>query len=246
MAYRVWYESVLGVVSSVGIIKFPLYTSISDSHWLAKRAIGAELGTIVNGSQLIPPVTSLFRLRSVRPLSVVHLSDQKQAPLRNYPFLSNYLLTQVVGAMSVKRSVDADASSIPSADISKKPKIDDNGDGHHESWQSFEDFELVKVLNDDAQVKSMSVQARVRTESGEKAESNDAVIVLEKTPFAKDDDALKALLSSSTKLKQVFNNDIYGRYECVPNDNGRFRLFLLRTYSTPLMYEMNQSTAFLI
>lgn len=114
--------------------------------------------------------------------------------------------------MSSKRALTAND------DDAKKQKVDIDGHAHHKAWESFGDFEFVKVLNDDAQLKMMCLHAKLHP--GSTAKADDAVVVLEKTPFAKDDTAVQALLSSSTKLKQVFNNDIYGRYECMPTENG--------------------------
>lgn len=93
---------------------------------------------------------------------------------------------------------------------------DKNGSGgHHEEdstkgGQNFTDlsgFTLKSVLSNSADVKRLTVE-------GTFPDGQSAVIVLDKQPFAEYD--FKGLFSDKSKLNQIFQNDIYGNYECLP------------------------------
>jgi len=109
--------------------------------------------------------------------------------------------------------------------------------GSHPKWESLNSFKLVKVLKTDAQTKSLVIHAKAKRDvnAGEDASDadgdcsrnqdddepglgeDDAILLLEKTPFNTNSTDLAELLSADTSLEQVFNNDIYGTYASHPS-----------------------------
>ncbi|KAL9979122.1 hypothetical protein ACROYT_G016734 [Oculina patagonica] len=72
--------------------------------------------------------------------------------------------------------------------------------------QSFRGFQLIKVLNENAQTKTVAAHGKFENSD------SDAVVLLEKTPFS--GDTLPQMLSAETSLVREFNNDIYSQYTC--------------------------------
>ena len=109
----------------------------------------------------------------------------------------------------------------------KQAKTDVTSTGTHLGWDSLEPFSLVKVLKDDPQTKLVVVHAKTKKKKGgqntddgrdeeiQSGESEDAIIVMEKTPFNTTEASVKQMLNG-TEIAQVFNNDIYGTYNAHP------------------------------
>jgi hypothetical protein len=74
-------------------------------------------------------------------------------------------------------------------------------------FEDFQSFKLKEVLRNSAENKCVFVEA-VHKDGGQ------AVIVLEKKPFTQE--VLDNFFSEKSKLKQLFQNDIYGSYDCIP------------------------------
>ncbi|XP_071544867.1 m7GpppX diphosphatase [Panulirus ornatus] len=66
---------------------------------------------------------------------------------------------------------------------------------------SFEDFEIIRVLNNSEEHKSVAVEGRLQGRDGT------AVVMLQKLPF--NNDKLQEIFTGSTSLKMIFQNDIY-------------------------------------
>ena len=108
---------------------------------------------------------------------------------------------------------------------SKKTKLDANGtidDGtcvEPGVITSFGGFHTMKVLNEDSERKSIFLLGRFG-ESGK-----DAVVILNKTPLS--EELSKDMLTETSALKNIMQNDIYGTYELFPKPelNGMFVAF---------------------
>ena len=72
-------------------------------------------------------------------------------------------------------------------------------------------FELKRVLNENSERKEIFLEGRFS--GGESAPA--AVLILGKPPFAAD--ALPALLNEDTKLEKTFRNDIYYKFDAMPD-----------------------------
>ncbi|XP_067007715.2 m7GpppX diphosphatase isoform X2 [Anabrus simplex] len=81
-------------------------------------------------------------------------------------------------------------------------------DSIHSSLSDFSSFELQRVLNENAQRKTVFIQGSFKERKGQ------AIVILEKTPF--DEKSIDGILSANSRLKRDFSNDIYGNYECYP------------------------------
>ncbi|KAJ7380953.1 hypothetical protein OS493_004543 [Desmophyllum pertusum] len=90
----------------------------------------------------------------------------------------------------------------------KKIKLTDENSVDNSSLETFRGFELIKVLNENAQTKTVAVHGKFGNSD------SDAVVLLEKTPFSKE--TLPQMLSAETSLVMQFNNDIYSQYTCQP------------------------------
>ena len=127
---------------------------------------------------------------------------------------------------SNKRKASHDESGDAAENI-KQAKTDVTSTGTHLGWDSLEPFSLVKVLKDDPQTKLVVVHAKTKKKKGgqntddgrdeeiQSGESEDAIIVMEKTPFNTTEASVKQMLNG-TEIAQVFNNDIYGTYNAHP------------------------------
>ncbi|XP_077870365.1 m7GpppX diphosphatase-like isoform X2 [Saccoglossus kowalevskii] len=77
-----------------------------------------------------------------------------------------------------------------------------------EARDNFAGFKLIKVLNENTRNKCIFVHGSFE------GSDDDAVVLMEKTPF--DKQSISAMLTSTTDLKQVMQNDIYGVYTSSP------------------------------
>ena len=109
--------------------------------------------------------------------------------------------------------------------VSKKTKLEVNGTIDEGTClepgviTSFGGFHTTKVLNEDSERKSIFLLGRFG-ESG-----NDAVVILNKTPLS--EELAKDMLTETSALKNIMQNDIYGTYELFPKPdlNGKFVAF---------------------
>lgn len=124
--------------------------------------------------------------------------------------------------------MEAESESIlePTNDhASKKPKLDKVGhmnnttDEHTGVITSFGEFRTTKVLNEDSQWKSMVLLGRFGKSD------KDAVVILNKTPLS--EELAKEMLTETSVLRNIMQNDIYGTYELLPKQelNGRVGAF---------------------
>ena len=124
--------------------------------------------------------------------------------------------------------VEAESESIvepTNGHASKKPKLDQVGhmnnttDEHTGVITSFGEFRTTKVLNEDSQWKSMVLLGRFGKSD------KDAVVILNKTPLS--EELAKEMLTETSVLRNIMQNDIYGTYELLPKQelNGRVSAF---------------------
>ncbi|CAB3992359.1 m7 diphosphatase [Paramuricea clavata] len=73
-------------------------------------------------------------------------------------------------------------------------------------YEAMNDFQLVKILAEDARNKTLILHLQ------NKVEHKDAVSILEKTPFS--NKMVDTILSSDVKMELQFNNDIYSQFLC--------------------------------
>ena len=85
-----------------------------------------------------------------------------------------------------------------------------NSDETFRDLPNFEGFKVVKVLMENADRKLMAIQGTF--ENKKEGDDTNAVIVLEKSPFAADQ--IANVLTAQSKLSKQFRNDIYGLYDC--------------------------------
>ncbi|XP_069141596.1 m7GpppX diphosphatase-like [Argopecten irradians] len=86
--------------------------------------------------------------------------------------------------------------------VTKKPKLQDDDESNQQK-DNLGNIEIVEVLNDNSREKCLFLHTKI---SGE-----DAVVLLEKTPF--DTKTIDQLVSANTTLKETLKNDIYSTYE---------------------------------
>ena len=72
-------------------------------------------------------------------------------------------------------------------------------------------FELKRVLNENSERKEIFLEGRF---SGDESAAP-AVLILGKPPFASD--ALPSLLNEGTKLEKTFRNDVYYKFDAMPD-----------------------------
>ncbi|XP_048199638.1 m7GpppX diphosphatase [Perognathus longimembris pacificus] len=107
-----------------------------------------------------------------------------------------------------KRETDTEEAETPSADQKEA------GVGNGTSAPArlpFSGFRVQKVLRESARDKIVFLHGKVNEESGD---GEDAVVILEKTPFQVDQVA--QLLTGSPELQLQFSNDIYSTYHLFP------------------------------
>lgn len=94
------------------------------------------------------------------------------------------------------------ASNLQRQEETKKPKLDNIDKFQH--LPSFHDFKLLRILSEDARTKFTAVEGTFADVS------EPAVVVLEKTPFSKEN--LQSVFTHDTKLEETFHNDVYTSY----------------------------------
>ncbi|KRT78156.1 hypothetical protein AMK59_7772 [Oryctes borbonicus] len=99
--------------------------------------------------------------------------------------------------------------------VAKKPKLDESPDENpHEIHSNIKDlstFKVEKILNNNTKSKIVCLQGTFSNADGA------GLVILEKTAF--EEDNLKCnskYFTSSSYLKKIFHNDIYGNYEYFP------------------------------
>uniref|UniRef100_A0A224Z3V5 m7GpppX diphosphatase n=1 Tax=Rhipicephalus zambeziensis TaxID=60191 RepID=A0A224Z3V5_9ACAR len=88
----------------------------------------------------------------------------------------------------------------------KKAKLD-NAATAFQHVSSFGDFKPRRILSEDARTKFMAVEG---TFGGDASDSAAAVVVVEKTPFSRENYEL--VFTADTKLEETFHNDVYTSY----------------------------------
>lgn len=98
----------------------------------------------------------------------------------------------------------------------KKSKEETEGEGHQQKFKDLSGFKLKGVLSNSADTKRLTVQ-------GTFPDGQQAVVILDKKPFTEEN--FEELFSGESKLEQIFQNDIYGNYDCLPGVKaaGKFR-----------------------
>lgn len=94
-------------------------------------------------------------------------------------------------------------------------------------------FRLEKILNNNSQSKLICVYGQFISEHSIE-ENRKAIIIFEKIAFTEDNVKTEineklncsSFFTRSTELKEVFVNDIYGNFKCIPNAelNSNFAL----------------------
>ncbi|KAK2099733.1 hypothetical protein P7K49_021081 [Saguinus oedipus] len=111
-----------------------------------------------------------------------------------------------------KRKRELDLEEAPAASTEEKKA--DVGNGTCAPVRlPFSGFRLQKVLRESARDKIIFLHGKVNEASGDGA-GEDAVVILEKTPFQVEQVA--QLLTGSPELQLQFSNDIYSTYHLFP------------------------------
>ncbi|CAL8090109.1 unnamed protein product [Orchesella dallaii] len=111
-----------------------------------------------------------------------------------------------------KSSVHEDERNGSSGVVVSNDKEVDGGDGKlHKVFKDLSGFTLKNVLSNSADCKRLTVE-------GTFPDGQTAVVVLDKKPFTEEN--FKELFSSGSRLSQIFQNDIYGNYDCVPGEKS--------------------------
>lgn len=105
-------------------------------------------------------------------------------------------------AADAVKAIKRVASNVDSEDKAKKAKMGNVDKFQHLS--SFHDFKLRRILSEDARTKFTAVEGAFADFS------EPAVVVLEKTPFSKEN--LEFVFTADTKLEETFHNDVYTSY----------------------------------
>ncbi|XP_058806145.1 m7GpppX diphosphatase-like [Phymastichus coffea] len=118
---------------------------------------------------------------------------------------------------------DPSVESAPTNDepVSKKPKCDNGDDVEnaaavaetsvHDAVLNLSSFQMTRVLNVNSNRKQIFVEGRF------KGHEAPAVVILEKKVFPEDEIFLKrGFFNEGTIIRKLYNNDIYGNYECFP------------------------------
>ena len=99
----------------------------------------------------------------------------------------------------------------PEAKKSKKESEEKGADAAEElDLSDLSSFKLKRVLNENSERKEIFLEGRFRRD-----ESTPAVLILGKPPFAPD--ALPSLLNEGTKLEKTFRNDVYYKFDAMPD-----------------------------
>lgn len=76
-------------------------------------------------------------------------------------------------------------------------------------FKDFGDFQLVRVLQDQPERRMIVLEGRFPSQNPD----TPAVVILNKTPFNKT--SIDSVLNSEAKLQLEFQNDSYGKYNCL-------------------------------
>ena len=116
----------------------------------------------------------------------------------------------------------AEISSSCDVKNGKKRRYSDSETGQGEIGNSqvtpFRNFKTIQVLTDSSQRKMMCVHGKF-----EGRDKQDAVVILEKTPFS--EDTTKAILTGKTTGEHTLQNDIYATYHLHPTPTLNGKLF---------------------
>ena len=96
------------------------------------------------------------------------------------------------------------------ASAPKKSRLDECGDAPRQDIQTkaFEGFQVVKILNENAQRKVVFVHGRFA------GSDDEAVAILEKNPF--NESAVREMLSGCSSTKTTMHNTIYSTFDMHP------------------------------
>lgn len=100
----------------------------------------------------------------------------------------------------------------------KKRKISElNENNVNDNQLKLEDFIPEKVLNNNTNRKTVCVQGKFKDKTGV------GLIVLEKNAFKEEELDGNGYFSEDSELRTLFQNDIYGNFECFPRSsiNGK-------------------------
>lgn len=106
----------------------------------------------------------------------------------------------------------------------KKIKLDNNdeaksGDKSIDVVKTWQNFEVKRILNNNI------VRKQIWLEGSFKGHDHTAIVLLEKKIFPEEPFSLKNFFNADAMIKNVFDNDAYGSYECFPTreHNGKLR-----------------------
>lgn len=93
-------------------------------------------------------------------------------------------------------------------------------------------FRLEKILNNNSQSKSICIFGQFLSENP--SNHRNAIILFEKIAFTEENVKTEnaenlncaSFFTSTTELKEVFINDIYGNFKCIPNAELNSKLFI--------------------
>lgn len=103
----------------------------------------------------------------------------------------------------------------------KKRKISElNENDVNDNQLKLKDFNVEKVLNNNTNRKTVCVQGKFNDKVGV------GLIILEKNAFKEEELDGKGYFSEDSELRTLFQNDIYGNFECFPRSsiNGKHEL----------------------
>jgi len=88
----------------------------------------------------------------------------------------------------------------------------ENGSSKKPEEHRFTDFEVVKILNENAQSKVVFIEGRFN--KADEAEDKKAVVIVEKTALT--EDVVRAVLSERSTTQMTIQNDIYHTFQVFP------------------------------
>ena len=121
----------------------------------------------------------------------------------------------------------------PEAKRSKKESENKGADDEELELTDLASFRLTRVLNENSERKEIFLEGRFTGN-----ESNPAVLILGKPPFASD--ALPSILNEGTKLEKTFRNDVYYKFDAMPDPRAN----LLKAQGSQLSDEIVQAWPF--
>ena len=99
----------------------------------------------------------------------------------------------------------------PEAKKSKKESEEKGADAEELELADLSSFKLKRVLNENSERKEIFLEGSFPSRD----ESTPAVLILGKPPFASD--ALPSILNEGTKLEKTFRNDVYYKFDAMPD-----------------------------